>query len=122
MAVVDSAFAGLRHTKPALRPPNKAAYGGRASCDDQCAPLMPSVRWLTLHDGNDENVKLAIFDIDGTLTDTNSVDDGCFVKALSEAHAITEINTDWATYHTLPTLELPYRFQRNLVVILRDGS
>jgi phosphoglycolate phosphatase-like HAD superfamily hydrolase len=49
----------------------------------------------------DENVKLAIFDIDGTLTDTNSVDDGCFVKALSEAHAITEINTDWATYpHT----------------------
>lgn len=49
----------------------------------------------------DENVKLAIFDIDGTLTNTNSVDDECFVKALSEAHAITEINTDWATYpHT----------------------
>ena len=49
----------------------------------------------------DENVKLAIFDIDGTLTNTNSVDDGCFVKALSEAHAITGINTDWASYpHT----------------------
>ena len=49
----------------------------------------------------DENVKLAIFDIDGTLTNTNSVDNECFVKALSEAHAITEINTDWATYrHT----------------------
>jgi phosphoglycolate phosphatase-like HAD superfamily hydrolase len=48
-----------------------------------------------------ENVNLAIFDIDGTLTNTNSVDDECFVKALSEAHAITEINTDWATYlHT----------------------
>ena len=48
-----------------------------------------------------ENVKLAIFDIDGTLTNTNSVDDECFVKALSEAHAITEINTDWAAYpHT----------------------
>ncbi len=46
-------------------------------------------------------VKLAIFDIDGTLTNTNSVDDGCFVKALSEAHAITGINTDWAAYsHT----------------------
>lgn len=46
-------------------------------------------------------MKLAIFDIDGTLTNTNSVDDGCFVKALSEAHAITGINTDWATYlHT----------------------
>src|SRR5688572_8685467 len=46
-------------------------------------------------------MKLAIFDIDGTLTNTNSVDDGCFVRALSEAHAITGINTDWATYsHT----------------------
>lgn len=49
----------------------------------------------------DENVKLAIFDIDGTLTNTNSVDNECFVKALAETHAITEINTDWATYpHT----------------------
>jgi phosphoglycolate phosphatase-like HAD superfamily hydrolase len=49
----------------------------------------------------DENVKLAIFDIDGTLTNTNSVDDECFIKALAEAHAITEISTDWASYpHT----------------------
>ena len=46
-------------------------------------------------------MKLAIFDIDGTLTNTNSVDNECFVKALAEAHAITKINTDWATYpHT----------------------
>src|SRR6266850_3771189 len=50
---------------------------------------------------NRRNMKLAIFDIDGTLTNTNSVDNECFLKALSEAHAITEINTDWATYpHT----------------------
>jgi len=50
---------------------------------------------------NGRNMKLAIFDIDGTLTNTNSVDDECFVKALAEAHAITEIDTDWATYpHT----------------------
>ena len=49
----------------------------------------------------DEEVKLAIFDIDGTLTNTNSVDDECFVGALAEAHAITGINTDWASYqHT----------------------
>jgi phosphoglycolate phosphatase-like HAD superfamily hydrolase len=46
-------------------------------------------------------VKLAIFDIDGTLTNTNSVDHECFVKALFDTHAITEIDTDWATYqHT----------------------
>jgi len=47
------------------------------------------------------NLKLAIFDIDGTLTNTNSVDNECFVQALAEAHAITEIDTDWAAYpHT----------------------
>jgi phosphoglycolate phosphatase-like HAD superfamily hydrolase len=50
---------------------------------------------------NGLNMKLAIFDIDGTLTNTNSVDNECFVKALAEAHAIIEIDTDWATYpHT----------------------
>lgn len=47
---------------------------------------------------NGRKMKLAIFDIDGTLTSTNSVDDECFVKALAEAHASTEIDTDWATY------------------------
>lgn len=46
-------------------------------------------------------MKLAIFDIDGTLTNTNSVDDECFIKALSEALAITGIDTDWSLYqHT----------------------
>src|SRR6267142_4180379 len=48
-----------------------------------------------------ELMKLAIFDIDGTLTNTNSVDNECFVKAFAEAHAITEIDTDWSAYpHT----------------------
>ncbi len=46
-------------------------------------------------------MKLAIFDIDGTLTNTNSVDNECFVKAFAEAFAIAEIDTDWAAYpHT----------------------
>ena len=46
-------------------------------------------------------MKLAIFDIDGTLTNTNSVDDECFVKAFSQVLGITDIDTDWAAYpHT----------------------
>ncbi|HEV2803046.1 MAG TPA: HAD family hydrolase [Pyrinomonadaceae bacterium] len=46
-------------------------------------------------------MNLAIFDIDGTLTKTDHVDDICFVQALAVAHAITEISTDWAGYaHT----------------------
>jgi phosphoglycolate phosphatase-like HAD superfamily hydrolase len=46
-------------------------------------------------------MKLAVFDIDGTLTNTNSVDDDCFVAALADAHAIAGISTNWNEYpHT----------------------
>jgi hypothetical protein len=46
-------------------------------------------------------MNLAIFDIDGTLTDTNGVDDRCFIESLALALAITGIDTDWAGYpHT----------------------
>jgi len=43
-------------------------------------------------------MNLAIFDIDGTLTETNAVDEICFVQAFADAHAITEINTNWTEY------------------------
>lgn len=43
-------------------------------------------------------MNLAIFDIDGTLTETNDVDTVCFVQAFAETHSITEINTNWAEY------------------------
>jgi phosphoglycolate phosphatase-like HAD superfamily hydrolase len=46
-------------------------------------------------------MKLAIFDIDGTLTKTNDVDTQCFVKAFALEFGIENINTDWASYgHT----------------------
>lgn len=46
-------------------------------------------------------MKLAIFDIDGTLTNTNKVDDECFVRAFAETYEITKMSTDWAAYpHT----------------------
>ncbi len=48
-----------------------------------------------------EKMNLAIFDIDGTLTETNDVDTVCFVQAFADTHAITGINTNWAEYsHT----------------------
>ncbi len=60
-------------------------------------------------------MKLAIFDIDGTLTNTNSVDDQCFVKAMAEAHAITNISTDWASYpHTTDSGIMLHVFQEKL--------
>ena len=44
-------------------------------------------------------MKLALFDIDGTLTETNEVDNECFVKALLASHQITDIETDWTKYN-----------------------
>lgn len=41
-------------------------------------------------------MKLAILDIDGTLTQTNEVDNRCFVRALADTHGITGIDTTWA--------------------------
>jgi len=43
-------------------------------------------------------MNLAIFDIDGTLTETNAVDEICFVQAFADAHSITRINTNWMEY------------------------
>jgi phosphoglycolate phosphatase-like HAD superfamily hydrolase len=43
-------------------------------------------------------MKLVIFDIDGTLTETNEVDDECFVRAFAASHQIYDIETDWTKY------------------------
>ncbi|MGI8499764.1 MAG: SAM-dependent methyltransferase [Hassallia sp.] len=59
-------------------------------------------------------MKLAIFDIDGTLTKTNDVDTQCFVKAFALDFDIKDINTNWASYgHTTDsgiTLQIFYEF------------
>lgn len=39
---------------------------------------------------------LAIFDIDGTLTDTNAVDDACFRSAVGEELGVPADTLDWA--------------------------
>ncbi len=41
---------------------------------------------------------LLLLDIDGTLTDTNDVDTSCFVQALRDVFALSEISTDWSAY------------------------
>lgn len=57
-------------------------------------------------------MNLVIFDIDGTLTETDQVDEICFVQALADAHSITEISTDWAGYsHTTDSAITRHIFQ-----------
>jgi phosphoglycolate phosphatase-like HAD superfamily hydrolase len=41
---------------------------------------------------------LVIFDIDGTLTDTNHVDEHAIVGALQDVLGLSDLSTDWATY------------------------
>lgn len=43
-------------------------------------------------------LKLAIFDVDGTLTRTSEVDDECWVRAVRLAWGVEGISTDWSAY------------------------
>ena len=43
-------------------------------------------------------MRLVVFDIDGTLTRTNDVDEICYVAAVEEALSISGIDTDWTSY------------------------
>lgn len=42
-------------------------------------------------------MKLVMFDIDGTLTDTYVSDENEFVRAVQEVVDVPDINTDWAS-------------------------
>jgi phosphoglycolate phosphatase-like HAD superfamily hydrolase len=40
--------------------------------------------------------RLAVFDIDGTLTDTNAVDDECFLRAIADTLGLDAAALDWS--------------------------
>ncbi|EDY17428.1 Haloacid dehalogenase domain protein hydrolase [Chthoniobacter flavus Ellin428] len=43
-------------------------------------------------------MRLVMFDIDGTLTQTVQADDACFVRALADVFAFRDVVPDWSTY------------------------
>lgn len=43
-------------------------------------------------------MQLVVFDIDGTLTNTNKIDENCFVRAFELEFGIFGINTNWTEY------------------------
>jgi phosphoglycolate phosphatase-like HAD superfamily hydrolase len=46
-------------------------------------------------------MKLVMFDMDGTLTDSFALDENCYVRAIEQALGLTGVRTDWAGYpHT----------------------
>src|SRR4051812_32971374 len=49
-------------------------------------------------------MNLLVFDLDGTLTKTNAVDDACFAQAFTDALGIRRINTNWEEYEHVSDL------------------
>jgi beta-phosphoglucomutase-like phosphatase (HAD superfamily) len=46
-------------------------------------------------------MRLVIFDIDGTLTETAKTDEECFARSLAEVCGFGDVETDWSRYkHT----------------------
>ena len=43
-------------------------------------------------------MRLVVFDIDGTLTQTMKADDECFVRSLAEVCGFRDVDTDWSRY------------------------
>jgi phosphoglycolate phosphatase-like HAD superfamily hydrolase len=43
-------------------------------------------------------MRLVIFDIDGTLTQTMKADEECFVRSLAEVCGFRDVDTDWSRY------------------------
>ncbi|MDB5037744.1 MAG: hypothetical protein JWQ35_1272 [Bacteriovoracaceae bacterium] len=43
-------------------------------------------------------MNLAVFDIDGTLTNTNKVDGECFQKTFETLHGLSDVSSDWSAY------------------------
>ena len=43
-------------------------------------------------------MRLVIFDIDGTLTQTMKADEECFVRSLSEVCGFSDVDTNWSRY------------------------
>lgn len=52
---------------------------------------------------------LVIFDIDGTLVNTNQVDEDCFIRAFAKAFDISNINTRWAEYSHVTDSGITYQ-------------
>jgi len=84
-------------------------------------------------------MRLVLFDIDGTLTDTMEVDAACFVRAYAEVCGFRDIDTDWSRYRhatdsgifyeifetrvgRLPTTEEISQFRRHFMRLLATAS
>ena len=58
--------------------------------------------------------RLAVFDIDGTLTDTNAVDDECYLRAVADVLQADLVHMDWSDApHVTDSALLQWLAERN---------
>jgi beta-phosphoglucomutase-like phosphatase (HAD superfamily) len=84
-------------------------------------------------------MQLVMFDIDGTLTESNALDDESYLQALSEVLGFSEVSNDWASYtHVtdacilrevcqrklgrVPSLAEVEAFQKRFLTLLAEGA
>ena len=82
----------------------EAPQENRGRCRDEVFPAVSSTWFEHLVYAASllfTSVKLVMFDIDGTLTQTFAVDTECYVEAVREVAGFQSISTNWARYqHT----------------------
>src|SRR5436305_12153209 len=84
-------------------------------------------------------MRLVVFDIDGTLTQTMKADEECFVRSVAEVCGFSDVDGDWSRYkhatdfgifreiHETRTGRLPSpsetsRFRQHFVALLAQAS
>jgi phosphoglycolate phosphatase-like HAD superfamily hydrolase len=67
--------------------------------------------------------RVAVFDIDGTLTDTSAVDDECYVRAIEQVLGVDVRGTDWGDApHVTDAAILEWLCERHCGRSLREGE
>jgi len=84
-------------------------------------------------------MRLVIFDVDGTLTDTVAIDERCFLRAFAEVCGFASVDSDWSRYQNAtdagifhevfsartgraPSLDETVRFREHLVELFRSAA
>ena len=84
-------------------------------------------------------MRLVIFDIDGTLTDTSKIDGECFLRACVEVFGFAGLDGDWSHYENVtdvgifreifesrtgrvPDSDETARFRRHFIDLLRSAA
>ena len=84
-------------------------------------------------------MKLVMFDIDGTLTESNDLDEEAYLRALSEVFGFSEVSSDWTSYTHVTDAgilkevcqsqlgRVPFpseveKFQKRFLELLREGA